>query len=91
MGRTKNRLPFKSQTNFREFVVNGKQLTKTSVSHFKVKNTPVKDTDEKGKFKVFLQWTKKAFLHQIVLRDNCWLRFSGVCSKLVNQLTAVTS
>ena len=29
---------------------------KTSVSHFKVKNTPLKDTDGKGKFKRMLNF-----------------------------------
>ena len=43
---------------------------KTSVSHFKVKNTPLKDTGGKGKFKRMLSFLLmdkgKAFLYKIV-------------------------
>ena len=38
---------------------------------FQVKNTPLKETDGKGKFKeclVFFQWTKEGFFYKIVLR-----------------------
>ena len=45
---------------------------KTSVSHFKVKNTPLKHTDGKEKFKrmlSFINGKKKAFVYKIVVRE----------------------
>ena len=51
---------------------------KTKVAHFRVKNTPLKDTNYKGKFKrglSFFCWTRKAFGYEIVLRgiQQCFL------------------
>ena len=47
-------------------------VNKTSVLHFKVKNTLLKHTDGKGNFKrmlrFFSSWQRKAFSYKIVLR-----------------------
>ena len=57
---------FKSETSYTV-------VDKTSVSHFMVKNTSLKETDGKEKFKRMLSFLKfsgqrKAFLYKIVLR-----------------------
>ena len=51
---------------------------KSKVLHFRVKNTALKDTNGKGKFKecsVFVLWIRKAFGNEIVLREiqRCFL------------------
>ena len=66
----KRRTPKQKTSKVRQLM---RWVYKTSVSHFKVKNTPLKDTGGKGKFKRMLSFLLmdkgKDFLYKIVLRE----------------------